>query len=710
MPTLNLGAPSTSGYWSEFNGAWTSGTPSVGRDSYNRYRPAGLRWGSLAIPQGATITSASLTLTVSNDVRNGNATGFHQVDNAPALATGQATTTHSPYVSSPQLTAGTHTLDLTASLQALINRAGWASGNAAVIRVEGNRFADTWANLTGISLTIEYVDPTIPVDGTAHITMGATATAARRLATTGTPAALTMGAAGGAVARRTTAGTAALTLGAAGDVTVQSGPVGVAALTMGATGDATLRESVQVAGTAALTLGAVAAPAAARLASAAASIVMGAAAVARSTRQATAAAALALGAGAAVSTRRIAAGIPYMLMVSAVSDGSLPFPGWQWLIKTSAYRDAVQGRSPDATMTVDVLDPTGTTILDTFGGAAIGRTDTRPGFENVAIHHRGASGKVRWSAELTTRDPGLFPREGDLLDPLTHNQVRCWWWIRTREYGWQPIPVGTGTVDLITITDDQQGYALRILVKDLMEDIARARWDTSIPLALTPLSEAQGTILADRAPWAAAQIPATIEMTPEDWAHGGPDSSPADDLARLAYAAGAVAHADRMGVYTTSPIVARDQGPVVARFVEGQDARLIAVSNATIDMNAVCNAVTFRSASSDVDPPVWGSWQIDDPSHPLWVGKRRYSRDMSNALMRTAGQCVTAAQNYVRANSVVQTITIEHTPRPDLDAGQAVEVTRPRAGVTGRFTVVEWDLPRPSGNQTTVLEAERMWF
>ena len=161
MPTLNLGAPSTSGYWSELSGGWSSGTPSIGRDAYNRYRSAGLRWGSLAIPQGATITSASLTLTVSSDSRNGNATGFHQVDNAPALATGQVSTANSPTVSSPQLTPGTHTLDLTSSLQALINRAGWASGNAAVIRVEGSRFADTWANLTGVSLTVEWEPPSV---------------------------------------------------------------------------------------------------------------------------------------------------------------------------------------------------------------------------------------------------------------------------------------------------------------------------------------------------------------------------------------------------------------------------------------------------------------------------------------------------------------------------------------------------------------------
>ena len=124
----------------------------------------------------------------------------------------------------------------------------------------------------------------------------------------------------------------------------------------------------------------------------------------------------------------------------------------------------------------------------------------------------------------------------------------------------------------------------------------------------------------------------------------------------------------------------------------------------------VCNAATFRSASSDVEPPVWGSWEVEDAAHPLWVGRRRYSRDLSNALMRTSAQCVSAARNYVREHAVTQRITIEHTPRVELDAGQAVEVSRPRAGVAGRYTVVDWDLPSPSGPQRTVLEAERRWF
>jgi hypothetical protein len=108
-----------------------------GREPGLTYR-SGLRFPNITVPQGATITSAILT------VEQFGSTGSVQpyigatnTNNAPTLNSSIIIGT--PLASPTVLTTtgnGSRNYNITGSVQAVINRAGWASGNSMMICAE----------------------------------------------------------------------------------------------------------------------------------------------------------------------------------------------------------------------------------------------------------------------------------------------------------------------------------------------------------------------------------------------------------------------------------------------------------------------------------------------------------------------------------------------------------------------------------------------
>lgn len=115
--------------------------PSLGTGYGDTAHRAFFRFLNITVPQGKTITSATLTLTkgfadtgsLSAAIRG------HNVDNSGAFTTAAAvtgaaiTTAASATITSTSAAwnaAGTITVDVTAVVQAIVNRSGWASGNA----------------------------------------------------------------------------------------------------------------------------------------------------------------------------------------------------------------------------------------------------------------------------------------------------------------------------------------------------------------------------------------------------------------------------------------------------------------------------------------------------------------------------------------------------------------------------------------------------
>ena len=165
MTVLDLGLSPETCTWVNSTGASTAPGGAVlygptNNNVNNSYR-AGARWATVAIPNGATITSAVLTWTQApafGAITSVNAV-VHQVNNAPALAANQHTTAGDS-IAGP--TTPSASVGLTASIQKLVNRPMWVAGNAVTIRLWGT-CQYVQAQVSGVALVIEYLDAKVGV-------------------------------------------------------------------------------------------------------------------------------------------------------------------------------------------------------------------------------------------------------------------------------------------------------------------------------------------------------------------------------------------------------------------------------------------------------------------------------------------------------------------------------------------------------------------
>lgn len=135
MPTVSYGIATTADdvtYAPTFGGILDS-LPANGNTSGTIFT-AGLRFIAVAVPQGATVSSATLTLkTDPANPATGSAWGAIKgvaADDAPIWTTTDPSAASKTTQSVTITSTATVAYDVTAIVQAIINRAGWASGNA----------------------------------------------------------------------------------------------------------------------------------------------------------------------------------------------------------------------------------------------------------------------------------------------------------------------------------------------------------------------------------------------------------------------------------------------------------------------------------------------------------------------------------------------------------------------------------------------------
>lgn len=129
-----------------------------------------LRFLNVTIPQGASITSATLQLADNTTAGGDGAFGVlygNDTDDAPAW--GGATTpesmtktTTSAVMSNADVSGGVHTVDVTDIVQEIIDRAGWVSGNDLAFGGDETGAGDAMAYLdyptVASALSIEYTE------------------------------------------------------------------------------------------------------------------------------------------------------------------------------------------------------------------------------------------------------------------------------------------------------------------------------------------------------------------------------------------------------------------------------------------------------------------------------------------------------------------------------------------------------------------------
>lgn len=128
------------------------------------------RWTGVTVPKGAPVTSAIISFYVTstaNDTPNGASVGVQDHDSAPTFTTASndistRSLTGTVTWSGSNIGAGWKTVDVTSLVQAVVNRSGWASGNALVVVVQGVSGTDlsitTWDGTpaNAAKLDIEY--------------------------------------------------------------------------------------------------------------------------------------------------------------------------------------------------------------------------------------------------------------------------------------------------------------------------------------------------------------------------------------------------------------------------------------------------------------------------------------------------------------------------------------------------------------------------
>jgi len=121
-------------------GTWYDSSVRLGYYLVSYWYDAGLRFPSVNVPQGSTITSATLTIQVASvfPVAPSGTIWGYATDNASAFSSGTlpagvAKTTASTAIASA--TVGSHGYDVTAIVQEIVDRAGWVANNAIGIPI-----------------------------------------------------------------------------------------------------------------------------------------------------------------------------------------------------------------------------------------------------------------------------------------------------------------------------------------------------------------------------------------------------------------------------------------------------------------------------------------------------------------------------------------------------------------------------------------------
>lgn len=154
MPTLNLQVGASSDDARENSGTMglVASTINIGGG-----QQLGFRFTNVTVPQAATIDSAILSLyltSTDNDTPNGLTVGMEDVDDAATFASttnniSDRTRTSTVNWNGTNIGSGWKAIDVTTPVQAVVNRAGWISGNAMAALLHG---------ITGANVTIQTYD------------------------------------------------------------------------------------------------------------------------------------------------------------------------------------------------------------------------------------------------------------------------------------------------------------------------------------------------------------------------------------------------------------------------------------------------------------------------------------------------------------------------------------------------------------------------
>lgn len=184
MPTVSYGIANTADDVTAYNVGSVVVEPTLPSNGFvgSLLFTAGLRFLGVAVPQGATITAATLTL--KKDAANSSAGAWGALkgvnsNSAPAWATTDPISAAKTTQSVAIVDGATQTYDVAAIVQSIVNRTGWSSGNALAFAGDptGATGAMAWTDYGSSTTNCAQISITYTAGGPTNYTLPADARA-----------------------------------------------------------------------------------------------------------------------------------------------------------------------------------------------------------------------------------------------------------------------------------------------------------------------------------------------------------------------------------------------------------------------------------------------------------------------------------------------------------------------------------------------------
>lgn len=321
-------------------------------------------------------------------------------------------------------------------------------------------------------------------------------------------------------------------------------------------------------------------------------------------------------------------------------------------------------------------------------GSLILGSDVKVEGGQVRIENRAA---IRRSYDLDLADVAgaLLPlRAGDLLDPVTGNEVRLYRGVLLEDGTPYFVPLITGTIEASEVVDTAQSLTLGLSGFDRARRMELNVWRSAYTIAAaTRIDLALQALVQDRltgvGPLVFAFEP-TTEVTGAAITYG-PDSpgNPLEDAHRLAAACGKEFLFDPMGTPTLrTPVDPAVASPVIEYDDRSARNALLDPLGRSADRGTLRNGAVVESDAPWLTFPLVGTAWDDDltsPTRRALIGE--HPEPVKDATVWTQTQANLAAQaTFLKVRGVEENITWRSLVHPGLDGGDVITVAAASLG------------------------------
>jgi hypothetical protein len=316
--------------------------------------------------------------------------------------------------------------------------------------------------------------------------------------------------------------------------------------------------------------------------------------------------------------------------------------------------------------------------------------------ENGTTWQEDETQSPRWTCSVTVESQGvgidnLVPQvDGDLLHPLTGNELRIFSGYQWSDGTSEVVPCGVYRMSRPAITDDGSKVEIVITGNDRAFEISRRSWVVPYVISGAPTYDvAIQALINDRFPGLTYNFQPTTNTVPDITFGTTGMTSPVDpmgDAIQLATANGTEVFFDDAGVCILRVVPDPTTAPVTLNFTEGPNCT-VNEGERVLDESQTYNGVVATSSAAGIAFPVQEVVWVTDPDSPLNPATFGYV-----PYFYTSPLITTSAQAIAAATSILQTLLTAYdnlstsvVMNASLRAGDCNGVTRARLGVNDTY-------------------------